>query len=192
MNEHALRVLEFNIVRQELAGLTACSLGREKAEAMVPSDHLSHVREILKDTTECRALIDIRGNLPLGGVTDIRPLIRKSTIGSSLDPRELLDVQNTISSARSLKAFLQRLDDFPRMAAQAGSLGLYPTLESEISAAIAPNGQINDNATPDLARIRSRKKTTAQRMIDRLNAIVSGPMRTMLQDPVIVQRGDRY
>jgi len=192
MNEHALRVLEFNIVRNELAGLTACSLGREKAEAMLPSDHLALVKEILKDTTECRSLIDLRGNLPLGGVTDIRPQIHRSTIGSSLDPRDLLDVQNTISSARSLKTFLQRLEDYPRMAAQAGSLGLYPTLEAEITACIAPNGQINDNATPDLARIRSRKKVTAQRMIDKLNTIVSGPMRTMLQDPVIVQRGERY
>ena len=29
-------------------------------------------------------------------------------------------------------------------------------------------------------------------MLERLNAIVTGPMRAMLQDPVIVQRGDRY
>ena len=29
-------------------------------------------------------------------------------------------------------------------------------------------------------------------MLDKLNGIISGPMRTLLQDPVIVQRGDRY
>ncbi len=49
-----------------------------------------------------------------------------------------------------------------------------------------------DSASPDLARIRSRRKVASQRMLERLNAIVTGPMRAMLQDPVIVQRGDRY
>lgn len=193
MNDHTLRVLEFEIIRQDLAKLTASSLGRARAEAMLPSDHFAHVRTLLDDTTECRRLLDTRGNLPFGGITDVRSCVHKSTIASTLDPRELLDLQNTISGARSLKVFLQRLaGDFPRMSHHSGKIGLYASLESEIAACIAPNGQIHDSATPDLARIRGRKKTVAQRMIDRLNAIVGGSLRSMLQDPIIVQRGERY
>lgn len=78
------------------------------------------------------------------------------------------------------------------MAEKASGLGQFPSLESEINASIGLSGMVLDSASPDLARIRSRRKVASQRMLERLNAIVTGPMRAMLQDPVIVQRGDRY
>ena len=193
MDTHALRVLEFDAIRKQLAALTACSLGRERAEAMTPSDYLPDVQARLNETTECRNLMDVKGNLPLGGVTDIRPLLRQAEIGQTLDPHGLMDVLGTAQASRSLKAFLQKLaTDYPLMADKAGGLGQFPSLEAEIGMSIGINGQVLDSASPELARIRSQRKVTAQRMLDKLNSIVSGPMRTLLQDPVIVQRGDRY
>ncbi|MEO7717189.1 MAG: endonuclease MutS2 [Capsulimonas sp.] len=193
MDNHALRVLEFDAIRHQLMDLTACSLGRELAEAMEPSDYLLQVKARLDETTECRQMIEIKGNLPLGGITDIRPHLRQAEIGSSLDPRGLLDIYSTAAGGRVLKAFLQKIaTDYPIMAALAANLGQFPSLESEITSSIGPNGLILDSASPDLARIRSRRKVANQRMLERLNAIINGPLRAMLQDPVIVQRGDRY
>ena len=63
-----MRVLEFEAIRKQLAAQTACSLGREKAEAVLPSDWLAQVQARLDETTECRTLISVKGNLPLGGV----------------------------------------------------------------------------------------------------------------------------
>ena len=77
------------------------------------------------------------------------------------------------------------------MAERASGLGQFPSLESEINASIGINGIVLDSASPELARIRSQRKVSSSRMMDRLNGILSS-MRTMLQDPVIVQRGDRY
>ena len=193
MDTHALRVLEFDAIRQQLAALTACSLGRERAEAMTPSDFLPDVQTRLDDTTECRNLMDVKGNLPLGGVSDIRPLLRQAEIGQTLDPHGLLDVLGVAQASRGLKSFLQKLaPDYPRMADKAGGLGQFPSLEAEIGLSIGLNGQVLDSASPELARLRSQRKTTGQRMMDKLNGIVGGPLRTLLQDPVIVQRGDRY
>ncbi len=193
IDTHALRVLEFEAIRKQLAAQTACSLGREKAEAVMPSDWLAEVQARLDETTECRTLISVKGNLPLGGVTDIRPLVRSAEIGAALEPHGLLDVAEAAAASRSLKLFLQKLaTDYPIMADRAAALGQFPSLESEINASIAINGSVLDSASPDLARIRSQRKTASSRMMDRLNGIISGPLRTMLQDPVIVQRGDRY
>jgi len=193
MDDHALRVLEFDAIRKQLAEHTACSLGRERALAMKPGDYFPYVRSRLNETTECRKLIVDRGNLPLGGVTDIRPWIRQAEVGSTLDPRALLDVHSTAAAGRSLKLFLQKIaTDFPIMAEKVSGVGQFPSLETEISNCIGLNGQILDSASPELARIRSTRKVNSARMMDRLNAIITGPMRTHLQDPVIVQRGDRY
>ena len=192
MDTHALRVLEFDAIRKQLSDQTACSLGRERAEAMMPSDWLPQAQARLDETTECRTLIAAKGNLPLGGVSDIRPLLKSAEIGATLEPHGLLDVLNVAAASRSLKLFLQKLaQDYPIMADRASGLGQFPSLESEINASIGINGLVLDSASPELARIRSQRKVSSARMMDRLNGILSS-MRTMLQDPVIVQRGDRY
>ncbi len=192
MDTHALRVLEFDAIRRQLAEQTACSLGRERAEVMTPSDWLPQTQARLDETTECRTLIAAKGNLPLGGVSDIRPLLKSAEIGATLEPHGLLDIFGVAAASRSLKLFLQKLaPDYPIMADRASGLGQFPSLESEINASIGINGQVLDGASPELARIRSQRKVSSARMMDRLNGILSS-MRTMLQDPVIVQRGDRY
>jgi len=193
MDTHALRVLEFDAIRQQLAALASCTLGQERALAVVPSDHLLQVQARLDETTECRNLLEAKGSLPLGGITDIRPHLRQAEIGSVLDARALLDVLSVAQASRGLKLFLQKMADaYPLLASIAGGLGQFPALESEITGTLSPGGQVLDSASPDLARIRSRQKTAQSRMTERLSAIVSGPMRTLLQDAVIVQRGDRY
>ncbi len=193
MDTHALRVLEFDAIRQQVAGLTACSLGDERARAMTPMDYLPQVQARLAETTECRNLIEAKGNLPLGGITDIRPHIRQAEIGAVLDPHGLLDVLGVAQASRGLKGYLQKLaDSAPLLLDLASGLGQFPALESEIGSSLGPGGQVLDSASPELARVRSRRKVASQRILERLNAIVSGPMRALLQDPVIVQRGDRY
>ncbi len=193
VDTHALRVLEFDAIRSQLAGQTACSLGRERAEAMEPADWLPQAQARLAETTECRDLISAKGNLPLGGVTDIRPHLRAAEIGAALDPHGFLDIVGMAAASRSLKLFLQKIgQDYPIMAERAGGLGQFPSLESEINASISLGGLVLDSASPELGRIRARRKSASSRMMERLNAIVTGPQRTMLQDPVIVQRGDRY
>lgn len=193
MDDHALRVLEFDAIRKQLAEHVACSLGRERVEDMKPGDYFPYVRSRLNETTECRKLIVDRGNLPLGGITDIRHWLRQADMGSPLDPRALLDVLSTAAAGRSLKLYVQKLAvDYPIIAEKAARIGQFPSLETEIGNCIGLNGQILDSASPELARIRSSRKVTSTRMMDKLNGIVTGPMRTMLQDAVIVQRGDRY
>ncbi len=163
MDTHALRVLEFDAIRKQLAGQTACSLGRERAEAMTPSDWLPQAQARLDETTECRTLINAKGNLPLGGITDIRPLIcgrRRSarrwtrtdcwTLSAS-PPRR----------ARSNCSCKRSAQDYPIMAERASGLGQFPSLESEINASIGLNGMVLDSASPELARIRSRRKVAS-------------------------------
>ena len=193
MDTHALRVLEFDAIRHQLAALAACSLGEEKAMAMAPSDYLPQAKARLDETTECRGLMNAKGGLPLGGITDIRPAIRQADIGAVLDPHGLMDVLAVAQASRSLKSFVQKVaEEYPLLADIAGGLGQFPALEADIGASLSPGGLVLDSASPEIARIRSRRKVAAQRILDKLNAILVGPSRTLLQDAVIVQRGDRY
>ena len=193
MDSHALRVLEWDSVRRLVADGAACSLGRERAETMEPAETLRAAQSRLDETTECRRLLDAKGNLPLGGITDIRPLLRQAEIGSPLDPHGLLDVLNVAQAARGLKVFLTRNgDEYPLLAALSHGLGQFPALEAAVTGSISPGGQVMDSASAELGSVRARRSAASRRILDRLNQIVGGPLRALLQDPVIVQRNDRY
>ena len=193
MDSHAIRVLEYDEIRRMLADYAASSLGREKALSLEPSDHFRHIQTLLNQTTECRQVIESKGQLPLGGVTDVRPSLAQASIGSSLDAKQLLDIYNLAAASRNLKSFLVRsAADHPLMTELATGLGQFAALESDILSCIAPNGSVLDTASSDLNRIRSRKRVSSQRIHERLNSIVSGSMKSMLMDAVIVQRGERY
>ena len=193
MEEHSLRTLEYHKVLDLLTAQTACSLGAELALRARPLSDLDAVKRMQRETTEAVALLERRGNVPLGGITDVRPLLERAVIGGMLEPTDLLDIASTAESGRQLKAFLQKagLDLIPTLMPYADQIGQFVDLENAIRRAIASNGMLHDNASPELARVRSRRRTTEQRLIDRLNAYISGSQRTMLQDPVIVQRDDR-
>lgn len=194
MNEHTLRVLEYDTIRQRVAGLCACSLGAELALEMTPSTDLDRVQLLLDETHEARGLLSIKGTIPLGGISDIRPFLKQADIGGVLAAGDLLDIYSTISSGKRLRSFLTKTSDdqFPLMTGLGSRIGVFPDLENEIQRAILPTGQVADNASPELARIRSRKRLAEQRIQEKLNSIIGGASRTMLQDPVIVQRSDRW
>ncbi len=176
-----------------LAEETACSLGRELALSVRPTSELRLAERMQQETSEARELMLRKGNIPLGGITDIRPVLQRASIGGLLEPSELMDVAGTAEAGRQLKSFLQKagVEMIPTLMPYADRIGQFVDIENAIRRAIAPGGGVLDNASPELARIRSRRRSTEQRLTDRLNAYISGPQRAMLQDPVIVQRGDR-
>ena len=72
MEEHTLRVLEFDKIIARLQDQAACSLGREAAGLTYPATDLAVARRKQQETSEARAILQYEGNIPLGGIEDIR------------------------------------------------------------------------------------------------------------------------
>ena len=93
MIEEALRVLEYDKVRQLLAGFTVSAPGRERAEALLPTLSAEEVSASLAAISEMVALVAEQGSPPLGGCRDLRDALRRLRAeGSWLPPEELLEV----------------------------------------------------------------------------------------------------
>src|SRR5919107_115536 len=108
MDEHALRVLEYPKITAMLAERAACALGRERALELAPSPLVALVRERQQETTEARALVGQYGQMPLGGIHDVRPALVKSEIGQSLTPHEFLDLASTLIGGGRMKNWILR------------------------------------------------------------------------------------
>ena len=71
MNERALRVLEFNKIREMLASYALSSAGKEKCLALKPEKALADVNRALDETEEAVAALTYLGGHPLIGFEDV-------------------------------------------------------------------------------------------------------------------------
>src|SRR5699024_9435994 len=106
-----VRVLEFNKIIAELTGHAETSLGKELTQKLKPKTELSEVSQLQEETEEAVQIIRLNKMIPLGGIRDIRPSLKRSSIGGSLAALECLDVANTIYGGRQVKTFLTGLEE---------------------------------------------------------------------------------
>ncbi len=194
MNDKSWQVLEYHKILSQLAEHSSFSLGHELALKLRPSSRDDVVRRRQQETSEARHLLDIKPTLTMGGVTNLRPLLKKARVQSTLTPGELLDVRTTLLAARSLRRAIAPLDpSFPIMSAHAERIEAFSDLPGEISNAINDRAEVVDEASPDLARIRQQVAAVHEDLVGKLERIVSSPANSLfLQEKIITERHGRY
>ena len=194
MEEHTLKVLEFDKIIGRLKDQAACSLGREAAGLTCPATDLDVARQRQSETSEARAILLYEGNIPFGGIEDIRTHIERASIGALLQPTELLAVHNTLAASRRLGAFLVKLKEkYPILGGLGNEIETFEKIESAIPGAISQAGEVLDSASPALARVRSELRAAHARLTERMNSFLQArENRTIIQEPVITIRNDRY
>ncbi len=194
MEHDSLRPLEFGQVRAQLAAHTAFSASETLARALEPSADADVVKTWQQETTEARRLLDQQPQLGIGSARDVRALTRTARVGGMIPAHEFLDLRGTLLSARNLKKNIVRVaEHFPRLAFIAESLSDAPRVIDEIGRVFNDNGEISDDASPELARIRRELKIAQARVMERLqHFITSSQYAKYLQEAIITQRDGRY
>lgn len=194
MDAHSLKVLEYGEIISMLRERTACSLGDFFASSLAPSTDRLAISNGQRETSEAKGIIEEEGSLPLGGLHDIRSFVDSAGMGGILEAPELLTVAETLSSGRRLRAFItKRAERCPGLTEIAGNIGEFIKLENAVFECVSDSGEIKDTASPELARIRSKLKINHSRIVERLRSLISSAdYKTMIQDHVVTQRGDRY
>jgi DNA mismatch repair protein MutS2 len=195
MDTHALRVLEFDKIRERLAACAACSLGKRRARALRPSRDPAWIRERLKETTEAREALARYGVPPFGGLTDISELLQRAVVGSLLDGHELLGVADTLRAARRVRQYFEPAEDAVcrRLKAVAERLHENRELEEQIEQSIDDEGAVRDDATDELRALWRKQRATYDRVQEMLARILAREAAgSALQERLIVQRSGRY
>ncbi|RLC95695.1 MAG: endonuclease MutS2 [Chloroflexi bacterium] len=193
MDTKHLTTLEFPLVLARLATFASFSAGEEMTRTLTPETSWREIRWRLETTSEARALLDAQPEITLGGVHDVRPQVKAAQRGATLPPAELLDARDTLVAARNIHRTLTRLESqFPRLAYLVERIQLYPGLITEINRCLDEHGEVRDNASPELARIRREIRIARGRIQDKLQRIIASARNAaFLQEPIITQREGR-
>ena len=194
MTERSLRVLEFHKIRAELSKYCVSDMGREKCEALVPTNRIADVRRMQQETEEARVVLTYLGGTPMIPFADVRASLHLAEIGSALSPRALLDISACLRAARAARdALVTDRDNTPMLTANASRLSTNRTLEQAIGDAILSEEEIADRASPELFTIRRKMRSCNERVRERLNGMIHSPTtQKYLQEAIITMRADRY
>lgn len=194
MDEKALQTLEFPKVLERLARHSAFSVSHERALALRPAVDIDAARRRLAETSEARALLDDQPKLGVGGARDLRPALGNARRGMALTAPELLDVKGTLVAARTLARQLQDAEaSCPLLAELAAQMPQPAGVVDAITKAISERGQILDSASDKLGEIRSELGVAHERLLSRMQKMLSSePYTKALQEPIFTQRDGRY
>jgi len=193
VDEKTLTKLEYNRILEKLAANCLSPMGQELAFALRPITDLNEIIRWQEETSEARELQRLEPTLPATGIHDIRAELARVRIGAVLEPEELLRVSETLKAARRLKGFLASRPKYPRLQHWADMLGVFPRLEERIRECISEEGEVADQASPELQRLRRQIGNLQSRIKERLDHYIRSPeFQKYLQDPIVTIRGDRY
>ncbi len=188
----ALGLLEFGEIRRQLAAAAGTAVGAEAAAALAPSSDPREVAVRQQETAEARRLLDISGALELGPADDLRPAVHRALLGGVLSGLELRNLGAMAAAARWNRSALAHRDDLPLLTAIARSLPELPELESAVNRSVSSAGEVQDSASPELARLRRESRSAYSTLNDVMQRSLRRYQRAgIAQEDIVTERNGR-
>ena len=171
----------FNQIRQLLKGKCLSTLGEERVDSMAFSTTYAYISQQLDLTCEFLSILEGDEDFPAQFFFDVRPALnRVKVVGLFLEEQELFDLRRSLETIRDIVRFLKVEETeeggtmpYPNLCDLAGNILVFPKLISRINSILSPYGQIKDNASPELARIRKEHAAT----LNSISRILAGILR---------------
>ena len=194
MQEQAFKILEYPELRALIRRGAQTPMGHERVDALRPLEDIVDLRAHLSALAEAVALRK-RGAAwtfsELGDPAEKIALLRVQ--GSALDALSILELKILSEQAMAARSsVLAERDQSPALWRLVGSL---PTelnrLIARIANKILPNGEIDDRASPELARIRHDITRLRSRITRTLESLMR-KSEEAIQDELVTIRNDRF
>ena len=106
MPKKTLKILEFDKVRDLLVLRAGTAPGRERCAALLPETDLEKIRSTQAETSDMVRFLLERSDLPLAGISEIKPAVRRAMAEAVLSTAELLRIGAFLRSVQRVKAVL--------------------------------------------------------------------------------------
>jgi DNA mismatch repair protein MutS2 len=194
MDQHTLDLLDFDKVRNVLAGFGASSLGKELAHRLEPLTDVEKIRADLVLVSEMVSALGLGQCPPFGGLHDVRLLTRRAAIGSMLSADELLQVADTLACTGAMYRYRMSLAErFLRLNELIAPIEDMGPLAKAIAGCIDSRGHVLDMASRELAKIRQQLAELEDKVQNQIKRLLRDPeLRRILRYPNATVNGDHF
>lgn len=196
--QRALKTLEFDKVRQQVATFCTSSIGKDAVNELLPETDFDAVQALLEEMDEGLTILRLKGDVPMGGIFDVRPHAKRAQIGAMLSPMELMEISSTIRASRILRNFIEDVVtseeiEIPHFVERKEQMPVLTGVQHEINDCIGENGEVLDSASTALRSIRQSLRAEESKVRGKLESLIRGSNAAkMLSDAIITIRNDRY
>lgn len=178
MNTHALGVLQFDQVLDVVAGHASSSLGAAAVRELPPSPKLAIAEAELSRVSAMKALMESEAGWEQQAIPDVgAALTRLKVEGTTLSGSELRDVTQLMRSSRLTRS---ALNDEKQPAVARATLESFarrllsePRSEDAVAKAIDENGEVKDDASHELRKIRRELRSAQSDLVALLERVMN-------------------
>jgi len=194
MDEKSLEILEFPEVRKILSRYTSFPVSNELVHSLKPLSGYDEVSLLLRQSAEARYLLSVDRGFDVSKASDVREGVKLAALGKILEPKQLVEIQQTLSTVRQVRSSLNEMSkEVPLIWDITKGIEVLPDTEREIARCISPGGEVLDRASLELTAVRAQLKETRELLMKRLESIMRTPRgRKIIQEPIITERDGRY
>ena len=193
MARRAEEVLEFDKLRELLRQRTTCAPGKRYVSGLEPGGKRDVLERAFALISEAREWLRVGHELGFGALADPEGwLERLEAPGAVLEASDFLDAGSLLETVAWLRQqFREEAAKFPLLAARSAGLADFKDLQAAIRRCILPNGEISDDASSALRRIRASILQTRDAIQKTLKQILRSRQAEAGEDYVTL-RNDRY
>ena len=195
MNRGTLRALEWDAIVEVVGGFALTPLGAARLADLEPQSDPHRVAQLLGATIEGARYLDANPAFALNAPADLEALLAALAVeGRALEPLRLLAFAEFLDSLALTCATIRRVSGpFPTLKSLAETCGAFKTQIGEVRSKIDAAGEIQDNASPELSRVRTQLRKQRSRLRSTLESYLRGKDTSRyLQDQVVSDRDGRY
>ncbi|MBO7593711.1 MAG: Smr/MutS family protein [Salinivirgaceae bacterium] len=169
--------IEFVRVREAVKGCCLGEVGQWLTDKMRFMPKAADVQNRLAEVSEFMQLVQSQVEFPADFFFDLRKLFAKMRIdGSFAETEELFNLYRSLSTVKAILRFFAKEENaerYPALSGLAANVAVHTFVTDSIEHIMTKQGRIRDNASPELARIRSEqaeKQGAASKLIRRIIA----------------------
>ena len=193
------RVLEFESLRELLRGYAASPLGQARIAGLAPSTDRTWIETQQELSSEIHDFRRVGGRFDFSGLIGIASLVEKSRIaGVALETTEIRDVILLVDRAAEWREIARNppaamRSEWRRVRILSDQIIDFSEFLRSFRNKIQPDGTLEDNASPELSRIRrdmeKQRRSIQESLRGYLRRLAEGGT---VQDELITIRGERF
>ncbi len=195
MRERDLDSLSFSAVCRRVADFAASDAGKQRCRALRPDLARAEAELALDQARDAAQLVERHGRPPLSAFPDVRTHLRKAGLeGFILDGESLVEVRVVLECLQRCRVFFRtHRNDTGSLQPLVEDLPSFPELSETLNRALDQDGRVLDQASRELADIRSRIRRLRDTLSRRLGDLIGRRgMADVVADQYVTIRNDRF
>lgn len=194
MDRYSLNKLEYFKILEILKGYAYTQEAKNIISSLLPLKDSEIIKLKLIETREAEDFLQKEGNLPFSSLENIDEIIKKAKIRSILNGSELNKIKNNLVVFNKIKEdFENKKDRYPNLFSYAIRIKKDTIINFEIERCVDEEGNIKDDASPELKSIRRKLRDLREKIIEKLEDLFTlSVYKNMIAEPIVTIRNGRY